>query len=124
MLTGGELQLFAVARAVLTEGRILVMDEATGWYVQCRYVNGQCSEAYFYRLDRESEELVQGVVTRRFNMTVIAGAHRLPTIMDYDYIGLMKKGKFVEVGNPRQLAGTKGTYFRDLLTQDASTDYE
>ena len=100
-LTKGQQQLFALARAMLTLGRVLVMDEATSG------------------LDQETEEAFVRLVEQHFKEhTVIAIAHYLATIMDFDRVLVMDGGSIAEDGRPSKLAGTEGSLFRALL--DAS----
>lgn len=65
-------------------------------------------------VDSETEESVQKVVETEFGQhTVIVIAHRLDTVMGYDKVVVLDKGKVAEVGNPAQLLESGGK-FRDL----------
>ncbi|GAM85639.1 hypothetical protein ANO11243_036460 [Dothideomycetidae sp. 11243] len=97
-LTKGQQQLFAFARCLLSMGQIVVMDEATA------------------ALDAVSEALVQRLVREEFkDRTVVAVAHRLGTIMDFDVVVVMDAGRIVEVGNPAELAKKEGGWFHGLV---------
>ncbi|TVY84949.1 ABC transporter FUM19 [Lachnellula suecica] len=98
MLSHGQKQLVCLARAMLRDSSILVLDEATS------------------SVDLETEGLMQRIIDKRFrNHTIIAVAHRLNTILDYDYVGVMDNGHMVEWGSPRKLL-QKDSIFRRLLS--------
>ncbi|KAF2150069.1 hypothetical protein K461DRAFT_296458 [Myriangium duriaei CBS 260.36] len=98
MLTRGQQQLFAMARTLLCRGQILVIDEATSG------------------LDAESDRLVQRLLRSDFEgRTIIAIAHRLNTIMDFDLVVVMDAGRVVEVGKPIELRVKEGGRFAALV---------
>jgi ABC-type multidrug transport system fused ATPase/permease subunit len=92
-LSGGEKQRVSIARALLTDKKILVLDEATS------------------ALDSETEHEIQRDLSRLMEgRTSIIIAHRLSTIMHADKIVVMKKGKIVQMGTHRQLINQRGEY--------------
>lgn len=94
-LSGGERQRIAIARAVLKNPPILILDEATS------------------SLDPESEMLVQEALERLMqNRTSIVIAHRFSTIKNADKIVVMEKGKIVQVGNFSELLNQEGLFKR------------
>ncbi len=96
-LSGGERQRLTIARAVLKNPPILILDEATS------------------SLDTESERLVQDAINNMMkNRTSIVIAHRLSTIRHADEIIVMQKGEIVERGNHEELMG-QNTYYRKLV---------
>lgn len=96
-LSGGQKQRIAIARAILKDAPILVLDEATS------------------SLDNKSELLVQEALERLMkNRTTIIIAHRLSTIQNVDLIITIKGGKIDEIGSPKSLAHTNGIYARLL----------
>ncbi len=96
-LSGGQKQRIAIARALLKDAPILVLDEATS------------------SLDNKSELLVQEALNRLMkNRTTLIIAHRLSTIQHVDTIITLKNGRIDEIGSPRQLSRTKGIYARLL----------
>jgi ATP-binding cassette subfamily B protein len=99
-LSGGEKQRIALARVILKNPRILVLDEATS------------------HLDSESEALIQDALKRVMaGRTSIVIAHRLSTILAADLILVMDRGRVVERGTHQQLLGFGGLYAQLYNTQ-------
>lgn len=100
-LSGGERQRLTIARAVLKNPPILILDEATS------------------SLDTESERLVQDAINNMMqNRTSIVIAHRLSTIRHADEIIVLQKGKIVERGTHEQLLVQNGFYKRLVELQE------
>lgn len=98
-LSGGQRQRIAIARAILKNAPILVLDEATS------------------SLDSHTEQEVQKSINTMLdieNVTIIAIAHRLSTIKHMDRIIVMDKGKIVEDGPFRELVRKEKGKFREL----------
>ena len=92
-LSGGQRQRLAIARALLADPRILILDEATS------------------SLDGESEALVHdALATLMKGRTTLVIAHRLSTVKDADRIVVLDKGKIVDVGSHHELVGKNGIY--------------
>jgi ABC-type multidrug transport system fused ATPase/permease subunit len=92
-LSGGERQRIAIARAILKDAPILVLDEATS------------------SLDSESEAFIQDALKKLMrNKTVIVIAHRLSTIMEMDRIIVMQDGKIIDEGTHDALRAKVGIY--------------
>lgn len=100
-LSGGERQRLTIARAVLKNPPILILDEATS------------------SLDTESERLVQDAINNMMqNRTSIVIAHRLSTIRHADEIIVLQKGKIVERGNHEELLAQNGFYKKLVEMQE------
>ncbi len=98
-LSGGQRQRISIARAILAEPRILILDEATS------------------SLDSESEQMIQqGLSYLMQGRTTFVIAHRLSTIRRADQIMVMEQGQIVERGTHAQLYAARGRYY-DLYTR-------
>ncbi|KAF5492420.1 ABC transporter atnG [Colletotrichum siamense] len=95
-LSQGQKQLLALCRAILKPSKIVLMDEATS------------------SVDQHTASMMKQVIQDEFkNVTVIAVAHQLSTILDYDVVVVMDSGNIAEIGNPAILLETK-SLFKDL----------
>ncbi len=100
-LSGGERQRMTIARAVLKNPPILILDEATS------------------SLDTESERLVQDAINNLMNnRTSLVIAHRLSTIRHADEIIVLNKGEIVERGTHDDLLGQQGIYYKLVEMQE------
>lgn len=101
-LSGGQRQRIAIARAFLKDAPLLLLDEATS------------------ALDSESEEMVREALNRLMRgRTVIAIAHRLSTVRNFDRIVVMQEGQIVEDGSPDHLMRRNGRY-RELILREVT----
>ncbi len=100
-LSGGQRQRIAIARAILADPKIIILDEATS------------------NLDTESEALIQKSLAQLTkDRTTIVIAHRLSTIRKADQILVIENGKIAERGNHDELIASQGRYY-DLYTYQA-----
>jgi subfamily B ATP-binding cassette protein MsbA len=104
-LSGGQRQRISIARAILAEPRILILDEATS------------------SLDSESEQMIQhGLSYLMQGRTTFVIAHRLSTIRRADQILVMEQGQIVERGTHEQLYDAQGRYY-DLYTRQQGLEH-
>ena len=101
-LSGGERQRIAIARAILTDPRLLILDEATA------------------SLDTESEYMIQKALARLTDgKTTFAIAHRLSTLKNADRIMVIDRHHIAEIGSHEELLAKKGIYYRLQMAQSS-----
>ncbi|XP_042910121.1 ATP-binding cassette sub-family C member 8 isoform X2 [Parasteatoda tepidariorum] len=97
-LSAGQHQLFCLARALIRNSKILVMDEATS------------------SLDPETDQILQNVVAENYqSSTVLSIVHRVQSILNFDKVIVLDGGRVAEVGHPKDLQEVKGSIFASLL---------
>jgi len=102
-LSGGQQQRLAIARAILANPQILILDEATS------------------NLDTESEQLIQASMAELLaGRTTFVIAHRLSTVRRANLILLMEDGRIVERGTHEELMAARGMYYEMVLRQAES----
>ena len=104
-LSQGQRQLLAIARAVLADPKILILDEATS------------------SVDTRTEQRIQDAMVKLMkDRTSLIIAHRLSTIRDADVIVVMDNGRVVEMGNHEELLARQGHYHTLYMTQFAGQE--
>ena len=106
-LSGGELQRLSIARAILKDSKIVILDEATA------------------NVDPENEEkLMNAIDALTKNKTVIMIAHRLKTVRDCDNIFVIDEGKVVQSGKHDELMKQEGIYKRFVLDRKDAVSWK
>ena len=106
-LSGGELQRLSIARAILKDSKIVILDEATA------------------NVDPENEEkLMKAIDSLTLNKTVIMIAHRLKTVRNCDNIFVINEGKIVESGRHEDLIKQDGIYKRFVLDRKEAVGWK
>lgn len=104
-LSGGQAQRVSIARAILADRQILILDEATS------------------NLDSESEQLIQASLRELLaNRTTFVIAHRLSTVLNADMIVVLDAGRVVEVGSHAELMAASGRYREMVERQQRGLD--
>lgn len=107
LLSGGERQRISIARAILKDAPIVLLDEATA------------------SLDVESESLVQEALSRLLvGKTVLVIAHRMRTVLGADHIVVLAEGRVAEEGAPAELLAAGGLFARMVGLQGAAADWK
>ena len=103
-LSGGERQRIAIARAILHNPKIIILDEATA------------------SLDTQTEKHIQEALARLTKgRTTIAIAHRLSTLSNADRLLVLDRGKLAEFGTHDELMRNKGVYYKLVMAQRQTT---
>ena len=105
----GQRQVLALCRALIKKTKILILDEATS------------------NVDYETDARIQNIIKREFtDCTILSIAHRLKTIVNYDRILVMDKGRCVEFDTPWTLFNTKDSIFRSMCDKShiVSSDFD
>lgn len=106
-LSGGQRQRISIARAILKDAPIILLDEASA------------------SLDVESETFVQKALSRLIaNRTVIMIAHRMRTVANADHLIVLEEGEVIEQGTPEQLLTQQGIYSRMVKLQNVSSNWK
>ena len=104
-LSGGERQRLSIARALLKDAPIILLDEATA------------------SLDAENETVIQEAISKLIkNKTVLIIAHRMRTVTNADKIVVLKDGVVAEQGTPNELINN-GKIFKDMVQKQQETEY-
>ena len=100
----GQRQLICLARAMLRQNKILILDEATA------------------NVDADTDNMIQNTIKSKFNdCTVLTIAHRLNTIIESDRVMVMDAGRLVEFAHPYELLKNPNGHFKKLIDQTGSS---
>merc|ERR1712228_314932 len=105
--SSGQKQLLCIGRALLKKSKILALDEATS------------------SIDKHTDGLIQTLIRKEFSdVTVLCIAHRLDTIIDYDKIIVLSKGKVLEYDTPQNLMEDVDSEFYKMVKSSHSSENE
>ncbi|KIJ68811.1 hypothetical protein HYDPIDRAFT_81693, partial [Hydnomerulius pinastri MD-312] len=104
-LSVGQRQIIALARAMVRESKLLILDEATS------------------AIDHRTDAAIQNTLREMKGVTQLIVAHRLQTIMDADRVMVLDAGRIVEFDSPRELLKRDGSMFRALVDASEDKDY-
>ena len=94
-LSGGQRQRIALARALLIEADLLILDEATS------------------ELDAHTEQAIHNALAKRYaGRTILIIAHRLSAVCHADHIYVLEQGRVIEHGNHNELMRRNGVYYK------------
>ncbi|CAN8102283.1 unnamed protein product [Discula destructiva] len=103
ILSHGQRQLFCLARAMLKNGSVLILDEPTS------------------SMDQKTDLRMQALIRSEFNNhTIIMIAHRLSSLLDFDRVAVLDEGNLVEFGNPTELLKDGSSHFAKLYNSSIS----
>lgn len=106
-LSGGEKQRISIARAILKDAPIIILDEATT------------------NVDPENEQdLMKAIQSLTHDKTILMIAHRLKTVRKADYIYVIDKGKIAQEGNHENLIKDDGIYRRFIQTREEAVAWK
>ncbi len=106
-LSGGEAQRISIARAILKDASIIILDEATA------------------SVDVDNEREIQQAMSRLcYGKTILVIAHHLKTIRDADQILVLEKGKIQERGNHKELMHLKGIYYHMNMVDEGMEGWQ
>lgn len=106
-LSGGERQRISIARAIIKDAPIIILDEATA------------------NVDPENEEvLMQAIHSLTKNKTIIMIAHRLKTVEHADQIIVLNQGRIVEQGKHQELLAKRGLYSRFIQERRSAASWQ
>ena len=97
-LSVGQRQLICIAKALVQDSKIMLMDEATA------------------SIDKKLDQLIQkGIMEEMEDRTIITIAHRLETIIGYDKIVILRDGEKIEEGSPQELMKQQGEFYSMMM---------
>lgn len=103
----GQRQLFCLARAILLQSKIVILDEATA------------------NVDLETDKFIQSAIKNNFyDSTVLIIAHRLNTVMDSDRIMVIDAGRVVEFDHPHLLLQNNDGFLKKLIDQSGNLNVQ
>ncbi|KAJ4165257.1 hypothetical protein LMH87_006895 [Akanthomyces muscarius] len=103
-MSQGQKQLLCLARIILRDPKIIILDEATS------------------AVDSETDAMIQQVIRTLFRNTILVVAHRLETIVSFDRILVIRDGALVEDGTPAHLFSRNGA-FHDMVQESQNSDF-
>jgi ATP-binding cassette subfamily C (CFTR/MRP) protein 1 len=115
-LSRGQQQLFCLARSLLRQSKVVVLDEVSSRYFHHSYESDRFKlTLHAFSVDVHTDSIIQAVIREEFrDCTIISVAHRLNTLVDFDRVAVLHEGRIVECDAPQVLLSRPDSRFKQL----------
>jgi ATP-binding cassette subfamily C (CFTR/MRP) protein 1 len=115
-LSHGQQQLFCLARSLLRKSKVVVLDEVSSRYFNHSY-DSDCFRltSHVFSVDIHTDSIIQAIIREDFrDCTIISVAHRLNTLVDFDRVAVLHRGRIIECDTPQVLLSRPNSRFKEL----------